>query len=30
MMLEYTVSAKRLDDTGSEATARGAHIILDT
>jgi uncharacterized OsmC-like protein len=30
MMLEYTVSAKRLDDTGSEATARGAHIILET
>ena len=29
-MLEYTVSAKRLDDTGSEATARGAHIILET
>lgn len=30
MMLEYTVSAKRLDDTGSEATAGEASIILDT
>jgi uncharacterized OsmC-like protein len=30
MMLEYTVAAKRLDATGSEATAGGANIILDT
>lgn len=29
-MLEYAVSAKRLDETGSEATANAAHIILDT
>jgi uncharacterized OsmC-like protein len=29
-MLEYSVSAKRLDDTGSEAAAGDAHIILDT
>lgn len=29
-MLEYAVTAKRLDDTGSEATAGGARIILDT
>lgn len=29
-MLEYRVSAKRLDDTGSEAMAGGASIILDT
>jgi uncharacterized OsmC-like protein len=30
MMLEYSVTAKRLDDTGSEATANAARIILDT
>jgi uncharacterized OsmC-like protein len=30
MMLEYAVSAKRLDDTGSEAAAGEASIILDT
>ncbi|AKI03294.1 putative redox protein, regulator of disulfide bond formation (plasmid) [Hoeflea sp. IMCC20628] len=30
MMLEYSVSAKRLDDTGSEASANDARIILDT
>ncbi|WP_047032996.1 OsmC family protein [Hoeflea sp. IMCC20628] len=29
-MLEYSVSAKRLDDTGSEASANDARIILDT
>lgn len=29
-MLEYFVSAKRLDDTGSEASANDARIILDT
>ena len=29
-MLEYSVTAKRLDDTGSEASANEAHIILDT
>lgn len=29
-MLEYTVTAKRLDETGSEASANGAHITLDT
>lgn len=29
-MLEYNVSAKRLDDTGSEAMAGEARIILDT
>lgn len=30
MMLRYSVSAKRLDDTGSEATAGQARIRLDT
>ena len=30
MMLEYSVSAKRLDDTGSEASAGDARLILDT
>lgn len=29
-MLEYSVSAKRMDDTGSEASANDARIILDT
>lgn len=29
-MLEYTVTAKRLDETGSEASANGAYITLDT
>ena len=29
-MLEYNVSAKRLDDTGSQAMAGEASIILDT
>jgi len=29
-MLEYTVAAKRLDETGSEAAAGDARIILDT
>ncbi|CUH67126.1 OsmC-like protein [Thalassovita gelatinovora] len=29
-MLEYSIKAKRLDDTGSEAAADGACIILDT
>lgn len=30
MMLEYAVSAKRLNDAGSEATAGEASVILDT
>jgi uncharacterized OsmC-like protein len=30
MMLEYSVTAKRLDDTGSEASANEAQLILDT
>ncbi len=30
MMLEYSMSARRLDDTGSEAMAGEASIILDT
>lgn len=30
MMLEYSITAKRLDDTGSEASANAARIILDT
>jgi uncharacterized OsmC-like protein len=30
MMLDYNVSAKRLDDTGSKAMAGEASIILDT
>lgn len=29
-MLEYAVTAKRLDETGSEASAHDAHITLDT
>lgn len=29
-MLEYSVRAKRLDDTGAQATADTAQIILDT
>lgn len=30
MMLEYRVSARRIDGDGSEAEARAAHIVLDT
>ena len=29
-MLEYTVSARRIDAHGSEATTKAAHITLDT
>jgi len=30
MMLEYRVSARRIDSHGSEATAKDARIVLDT
>jgi uncharacterized OsmC-like protein len=30
MMLDYRVTARRIDSHGSEATAKAAHLVLDT